>query len=127
MKQKLLPFAIRLLVFTLILFLLHFLINQYILEAELFYSLPVIYIFHFLATFLVFILLVVVYNNYKDFTGYAFMGGSFMKMLAAIVFLLPMLLNNTGYAFVNLLYFFIPYFLFLFFETFYAVKLINSK
>lgn len=127
MKQNLLPFAIKLIAFTLILFILHFMVNQNFIQADLYYSLPVIYLFHFLATLMVYIFLVVVYKNYKDFTGYAFMGGSLFKMLAAVVFLLPMMLNNSDDAFVNLLSFFIPYFLFLFFETFYAVKLINSK
>lgn len=127
MKQNFLPFAIKLIAFTLILFILHFVVNENFIEADLYYTLPVIYLFHFFATLLVYILLTVVYDKFKDYTGYAFMGGSLFKMLAAVIFLLPMMLNNSDYAFVNLLSFFIPYFLFLFFETFYAVKLINTK
>jgi uncharacterized Tic20 family protein len=55
------------------------------------------------------------------------MGASLFKMLAAVLFLLPMLLNNENSPFINLLSFFLPYFLYLIFETFFAVKLINSK
>lgn len=127
MKKKLVPFAITITIFTLILFLLHLWVDKNVFKADLFYSLPVLYLFHILATLLVYILIVLVFFNYKQYTGYAFMGGSLFKMLAAVAFLFPMLLNNTGDAFINLLYFFIPYFLFLFLETFYAVKLINSK
>lgn len=128
MKEIIFPFLIRLLAFTIILYLLQFFITGYSLkDINMYYSLTAIYLFHFFATLLVYLFLVFVHKKFKDYTGFAFMGGSFFKMLAAILFLLPMLLQKTGDAFINLISFFIPYFMFLFFETFYAVKLINSK
>lgn len=128
MRQQLLRFSARLFGFTLILYLLHYLLNIYVLnDLDFFYSLFAIYGFLFLTTLLIFFLLVYIFNNFQDKTGFAFMGASLLKMFGAVVFLLPMLLNNGGDAFANILSFFIPYFLFLIFETFYAVKLINSK
>lgn len=98
------------------------------LDSEvLFYPVYAIYLFHIAATFLIYLLLLFVYNNFQDKTGFAFMGASLLKMAAAVIFLLPVLLNNSGHALTNLLSFFIPYFLFLVFETYYAVKLINVK
>lgn len=93
----------------------------------LFYPVYAIYLFHFTATLLIYVLLVFVHNRLDDKTGFAFMGASLIKMMAAVVFLLPVLINNSGYALLNIVSFFIPYFLFLIFETYYAVKLINVK
>lgn len=127
MRQQILKFFIKLLPFTIVLFLIQFLIANYFLkETTFYYSVYAIYFFHFFSTLLIYALLVLVNNHFNDKTGFAFMGAGLLKMFAAIVFLLPMLLNNTGHAFANLLSFFIPYFLYLVFETFYAVKLINS-
>jgi hypothetical protein len=128
MKNQITSFLAKLLPFTIILFITQYLIVIYALEDyEFFYPTYAIYLFHFVATFLIYLLLVWIYQNFRDKAGFAFMGASLIKMLAAIIFLLPMLLNNTGNAFGDLLTFFIPYFLYLVFETFYAVKLINAK
>lgn len=121
-------FLIRLIPFTLLLFLIQYLVVTYLMgPTDFYYTQLSIYLFHFLATLLIYLGLLLVYKHFKDFTGFGFMAASFFKMVAAIVFLLPMLLNYTGNAFANLLAFFIPYFLFLIFETYYAVRLINSK
>jgi hypothetical protein len=128
MKNQITSFLAKLLPFTIFLFITQYLIVNYALEDyEFFYPTYAIYLFHFVATFLIYLLLVWIYQNFRDKAGFAFMGASLIKMLAAIIFLLPMLLNNTGNAFGDLLTFFIPYFLYLVFETFYAVKLINAK
>ncbi len=128
MKEQITRFLIRLIPFTTVLFLIQFFLTRFLLDGEeLFYPVYVIYLFHFISTFLIYLLLLFVYYNFQDKTGFAFMGASLIKMMAAVVFLLPVLLNNTGYAFTNLLSFFVPYFLFLIFETYYAVRLINVK
>jgi len=128
MKQQLLKFLTRLIPFTTILFLIQFFLTRFLLKSEaMFYPVYAIYLFHFFSTFLIYWMLLFINNNFQDKTGFAFMGASLLKMMAAVIFLLPVLINNTGYAFTNILSFFIPYFLFLVFETFYAVKLINVK
>ncbi|UJH90231.1 hypothetical protein LZ575_15265 [Antarcticibacterium sp. 1MA-6-2] len=127
MKQQFLRFVVKLIPLTLVLFLIQYvLINYFLKETSLYYSTYSIYLFHFFSTLIIYGLLILVHHHFKDKTGFAFMGAGLIKMFAAIVFLLPMLLNNTSSAFFNLLTFFIPYFLYLVFETFYAVKLINS-
>jgi hypothetical protein len=96
-------------------------------ETAFYYSLFAIYAFHFLATLIIYIFLLFVHNNFSDKTGFAYMGASLLKMLAAIIFLLPLMLSDIPKPFENIIAFFIPYFLYLTFETLYAVKLINSK
>lgn len=128
MKEQLTRFLIPLLLFSLVLYFSHyFLLKFFLPEIVFYYSLLSIYLFHVLATFATYFFLVFINNNFKDYTGYAFMGASLFKMMAAIVFLLPMLLNRTDETFLNLISFFIPYFLFLFIETFFAIRLINNK
>jgi|TARA_R100001369_G_scaffold92170_1_gene135815 hypothetical protein len=126
MKNDLLAFLKRLLPFSILLWLIQFLLQQYVFEVEFYYSSFSIYLFHFLATFLIYLSLVFVYKNFTDKTGFAFMGLSLFKMVAAVIFLLPLVLSEVNAVFVNVLAFFIPYFLFLVFETLYAVKLINK-
>ncbi|MBO2543700.1 hypothetical protein J0871_04655 [Salegentibacter sp. BDJ18] len=126
MKNELLAFLRRLLPFSILLWLIQFLLQQYVFEVEFYYSSFSIYLFHFLATFLIYLSLVFVYKNFTDKTGFAFMGLSLFKMVAAVIFLLPLVLSEVNAVFVNVLAFFIPYFLFLVFETLYAVKLINK-
>jgi hypothetical protein len=72
------------------------------------------------------VVLVFIYRKFSDKAGFAFMGLSLLKMFAAVIFLLPLVLSEVNAVFANILAFFIPYFLFLVFETLYAVKLINK-
>lgn len=128
MKQQLLDFLKIFIPFSIILFVIQYLIINFVLvDIEFYYSTWGIYSFHILATFVIYIVLVLIHKNFRDNTGFAFMGGSLLKMLAAVLFLLPMMVKNEEYRFINLLSFFIPYFLYLIFETIYAVRLINSK
>ncbi|MDT0689639.1 hypothetical protein RM549_07570 [Salegentibacter sp. F188] len=127
MKGKLLAFLKILIPFALILSFFQFLIIHYIVEVELYYSIFSIYTFHFLVTFLIFFALVFIHGKFEDKTGLAFMGLSLFKMLAAIIFLLPMMLAEVEAIFGSLISFFLPYFFFLILETIYVVKLINSK
>ncbi|TDN87388.1 hypothetical protein DET49_11278 [Salegentibacter sp. 24] len=127
MKNELLAFLKRLLPFSVLLCLIQFLLQTYVLDVEFYYSSFSIYLFLFMATLLIYLSLVFVYRAFPDKAGFAFMGLSLIKMLAAVIFLLPLVLNEVNDVFINILAFFIPYFLFLIFETLYAVKLINKE
>lgn len=127
MKATLIPFLKIFFPFSILLFVIQYAIVNYILGIEFYYSTPAIYLFHVAATFLIYLFLAFVHNSFSDKTGFAFMACSLLKMLAAVLFLLPMMLNNVSNPFQDMIAFFIPYFLFLIFETIYAVKLINTK
>ncbi|MFD1094483.1 hypothetical protein [Salegentibacter chungangensis] len=126
MKKDLVPFLKKFLPYSIILFFTQWLLVNYFFEEELYYNTISVYAFHIISTLLIYIALVWVHKNFKDKTGFAFMGGGLLKMMAAVVFLLPMLLSEAP-GFNDIIAFFIPYFLFLIFETFYAVKLINAQ
>ncbi len=127
MQLKLISFLKTFLPFSIFLLAIQFVLVNKVLELELYYSTLAIYSFHILATFLIYLFLVIVHRSFSDKTGFAFMACSLLKMLAAVLFLLPMMLNDVVKPFQALMAFFIPYFLFLIFETIYAVKLINTK
>jgi hypothetical protein len=127
MLQPILKFLKTLIPFSLILFAIQYFAVSSFLDLDLYYNTISIYAFHVLATLIIFSVLVFINQNFKDNTGFAFLAGSLLKMLAAVIFLLPMMLGNPKDPFSDILAFFIPYFLFLIFETIYAVRLINSK
>ncbi|QYA24910.1 hypothetical protein G3I01_05095 [Gramella sp. MT6] len=127
MQTRLFSFLKLFIPFSVLLFLIQFALVKYLLKIELYYSTLAIYAFHFIATFLIFLFLVFVNKTFSDKTGFAFMACSLLKMLAAVLFLLPVMLNDTPNPFQDIVAFFIPYFLFLIFETIYAVRLINTK
>ena len=127
MQDKLLSFLKIFIPFSIVLLAIQFIVAEYVLQLELYYPTWAIYSFHILATFLIYLFLVFVNKSFSDKTGFAFLACSLLKMLAAVIFLLPMMLSDTPDPFQDLMAFFIPYFLFLIFETIYAVRLINTK
>lgn len=117
---------IPILIFSAIIFLIHWLIDS-VLSIITYYSIFSIYAFHVISALLVAGIIQLVYVNYKDYAGFAFMGTSLLKMLAAIIFLLPGFLSENKPSFANIMNFFVPYFLFLIFEAVLVIKLINQK
>lgn len=113
---------------TLILFFVqYFSISVFFENTSFFYSTWSIYVFHLALTLISYGFLLFVNKTFADKTGFAFMGFSLLKMLAAIVFLIPLLQSDVVSKIPDVSAFFIPYFLFLFTETFFAVRLLNKE
>ncbi len=114
--------------FTVLLFVVQYYSTQAWSGSHIFfYPTWSIYLFLFVSTLLLYIFLLFVRKNYPDFTGFAFLGSTFLKMLAAVVFLIPLIQSDATETNLDIAAFFIPYFLFLFFETFFAIRLINKS
>jgi len=112
--------------FSVFTFSFHWVIdNQF--SVLTYYSILSIYTFHVVSALAVAGIVTLVLKNFKDYAGFAFMGTSLLKMLAAILFLLPGFLSDNKPSLINILNFFIPYFLFLIFEAVQVIKLINIK
>lgn len=121
-------FTKSLLIFSIILFSLHTLVDQFILdEIPLFYKPWSIHLFLFITTLLIVGFVIYVKNSFADKAGFAFLGGSFMKMILSLFFLIPLIKNKEEFNIINVLVFFVPYFIYLAFETFMVLKLINKK
>lgn len=113
--------------FSIVLFVAQYFTMQSLSEKyNFFYAAWSIYLFNILATFIVYLLLIHINKNFSTYTGFAFLGASFFRMMAAIVFLIPFIKSDVANPIVDVSTFFIPYFLFLLFETVFTIKLINK-
>ena len=112
--------------FSIVLFVAQYFAMQFLSDKFVFlYSAWSIYLFNIVATFLVYLFLIFVHKNFANYTGFAFLGASFIRMMAAIVFLIPLIKAHVKNPIVDISTFFIPYFLFLLFETYFTIHLIN--
>ncbi len=111
-------------IFTILLFALHKYFQYFFFkEVELFHPIYSIYIFLFASLVVLFFFVTKAALNKPDTIFTAFAIGSLAKTGVAVLFFLPLFFNeapNLNYTVFN---FFIPYFLFLFFEIYQIIKL----
>lgn len=113
--------------FSIALFAAQYFAMQSLSETtNFFYQAWSIYTFNIVATFLVYLFLIFVHKSFKEYTGFAFLGACLFRMMAAVVFLIPLIKAGVKDPIIDISTFFIPYFLFLFFETYFAIRLINK-
>lgn len=128
MNKFLIPFFIGLVLFTSVFFGLQYLLVEQLKETNtFFYNTWSIYMFHFFATFFVFVSTLYVHKTYPDKAGFAFMICSLLKMFASILFLFPLIQIKEQSVINDVIAFFVPYFLFLIFETFFVLRVLNKK
>ena len=120
-------FIVQLISISLVLFGVHsYLAHYFFHTTSLFFPLWHIYLFHFFVTIILFSVL-----NYKYKSGQKnifnfFMGLTLLKMILAVLFLLPLLVSDFEYKQADVFNFFIPYFLFLSFEIFSVLKILKT-
>lgn len=125
--QKIYSFLKYIIPFSILLFVTqNYIVTALFEKTYFFYSTWSIYLFHFIITVLSYLFLLFVNKTFPDKTGFAFMGISLLKMMAAVVFLIPLLQSDLENQIPDVGAFFIPYFLYLLFETFFAISLINK-
>ena len=108
-------------------FIQKYTIDSFFQNITFFYSTWSIYLFHLLITLVSYGFLLFVNRTFADKTGFASMGFSLFKMMAAIVFLIPLIQSDLESQIPDVSAFFIPYFLYLFFETLFAVRLLSKQ
>ncbi len=114
--------------FSIVLFFIQkYTIDSFFQNITFFYSTWSIYLFHLLITLVSYGFLLFVNRTFADKTGFAFMGFSLFKMMAAIVFLIPLIQSDLESQIPDVSAFFITYFLYLFFETLFAVRLLSKQ
>lgn len=127
MTKEITSFIIKLIVFTLLLFGVHYYILNQFFDGNLQFPLYTIYAFNA-------ILVIIVYSviSYKNKQGskkmyQLFLGLTILKMVLAVVFLLPLFLGKSAHAQLEVINFFIPYFIFLGFEIFSLNKFLQKS
>jgi len=108
-------------------FLLNRLQNNISAQYNLYFSALSITCFLYISSSIVCITTYYVNKQFPDKTGFTFLGFSILKMLATIIFLMPFLRSEIENKTPTILHFFVLYFIVLFIETVYVVRLINKK
>lgn len=86
-----------------------------------------IYSFLFWVTYISFFLLLIINKFSKNNTGFGFLGLGIIKMGISVYYLFPLIQSNASNKIPDVLAFFIPFFLFLFFETIFSIKILESR
>lgn len=96
-------------------------------ELNFYYSPLAIIGFLFISTVLICLTVVYIHKILPDKSGFAFLGFGMLKMFASVVFLIPLIKSEMENKVPAVFFFFVPYFLVLFVETLFVVRLINKK
>ena len=120
-------FIVQLIFISLVLFGVHSYLAHYFLHTTaLFFPLWHIYLFHFFVTIILFSVLNYKYKSGQKNIFNLFMGLTLLKMILAILFLLPLLFSDFENKQADVFNFFIPYFLFLTFEILSVLRILKS-
>lgn len=119
MNKELQSFLIKWLVFTLLLFGVHYYI-LFILTPEMEFFLPLwsVYLFNSVLGFVVYFFVKRQFERASEKTYQTFLLFTLVKMGLALVFLLPLFMGKSSHVKIETINFFAPYFAFLAFEIF---------
>jgi len=112
----------KLIIFSLSFFLIHFSATHYLVNE--FYFIKDIYKIHLflgISTLLLLIILLKIKLSYPEKFGFAYLAAVFVKMIATVFFLAPLLFGEKGITFMYISHFFIAFFIYLFVEVFLLV------
>ena len=127
-KSRQLSFLMQNIAVSLILFGIHsYLISYLASDVVLFFPLWQIYVFHFIITTILYTIVNYQYSKKKIDILNTFMVITFLKMILSILFLLPLLLSDFENKQPDVFNFFIPYFLYLFFEVYSVTQFLRKK
>ena len=116
MIKEIKSFLFYLLIYSIILFGIHvYLINAFF-EGDLYFPIWMIYVFNAVLVLVVYSLLSHQTKKGSQKIFYTFLALTILKMVLAVVFLSPLFFGKSDHAQLEVINFFIPYFLFLTFE-----------
>jgi len=126
MNKETSSFLLSLIGFTIFLFLIHFYIIYQFFEGQLYFPIWTIYVFNVVLVCAVYFVLNYKYKQKSESILNFFLGLTMLKMILAIVFLLPLFFGKSDHSQLEVINFFIPYFLFLAFEIFSLNKFLQK-
>ena len=126
-KKRQLTFVLQLVGVTIILFAIHsYLLYHFAKNFTFFFPIWQVYAFHMVITLLFYSIINYKYSSGQKEIFNLFMILTFIKMFLAILFLLPLLLSEFENKQPDVFNFFIPYFLYLFFEVFALTRFLQK-
>lgn len=128
MKNSIVRFLVFFVPFVVTLyFLLYYFDKELFSEQDFFYSPFSVICFLFVSTLIIYATIDYINRVLPDKSGFAFLGFGMLKMFAAVIFLIPLIQSEVGDKIPAVFFFFVPYFMVLFIETFFVIRLINKK
>lgn len=127
MTKETIRFIGRLIVFTAILFAIHYYILSQLFEGKLYFPIWTIYAFNAVLVFVVYSVLRFKASQGSKKLYQLFLGLTIIKMILAIIFLLPLFFGKSEHSQLEVINFFMPYFLFLGFEIFGLNKFLQKS
>jgi len=126
-KKRQITFLLQLIGVTVLLLGIHgYLLYYFAKDTTFFFPVWQIYIFHLIITLALYTIINYRFSSGKTDIFNLFMVMTFLKMTLAILFLLPLLLSDFENKQPDVFNFFIPYFLYLFFEVFTLTKFLQK-
>ena len=127
MTKTAISYFIRLLIFAVLLFSVHFYVLGQFFNGTLHFPIWTIYVFNGVLVLIVFLILLGKSKKGSSKLYQTFLGLTALKMVLAVVFLLPLFMGKSEHPQLEVINFFIPYFLFLGFEIFSLNKFIQKS
>ena len=126
MSKETNSFMLRLLIVTITLFGVHLYIIKQFFVGNLYFPIWTIYVFNAVLVFVVYTIINYKVSQGSDKTYQLFLGLTLLKMILAVVFLLPLFFGKSEHSQLEVINFFIPYFMYLAFEIFSLNKFIQK-
>ncbi|WP_222611308.1 hypothetical protein [Winogradskyella echinorum] len=126
-KKRQITFLLQLVGVSVVLFAIHsYLLYHFAKDVLFFFPIWQVYTFHVFITLLFYSVINYKFSNGQKNVFNLFMVLTFLKMILAILFLLPLLLSDFENKQPDVFNFFIPYFMYLFFEVFSLTKFLQK-
>jgi len=105
------------------------LFGSYVLHVFLFDSqhLTLMYFVNFLIATVVYWLVYLLRNTQKEYLGFYFLAGTFLKIVVFLLVILPLIKEDDVVSKVEFLSFFVPYILSLIIEVVFLIDIIKTK
>ncbi len=127
-RKRQISFLLQLMGVSVVLFAVHsYLLYHFAKEITFFFPVWQIYAFHVFVTAMFYTIINYRFSSGKKNIFNLFMVLTFSKMVLAILFLLPLLLSDFENKQPDVFNFFIPYFLYLFFEVFALTRFLQKS
>lgn len=127
MDKSVITFFLMLLGFSMALFGIHYYILMQFFDGTLTLPLWAIYLFNATLVFIVFSVLKYYSKHKSKDMLKVFLIMTILKMVLAVILLLPLFLNKTEHSQLEVFNFFIPYFMFLTFEIYSVNKFLQKS
>ena len=118
---------LRLLAFSVSFFILHYFATPFMGDFYDVEGIERIHLFLAIITFLFFIILLKIKESNSERFGFAYLASVFIKMVATVVFLAPLLFGEKGITFSYVVHFFIAFFTYLFAEVYFLIGTLKKE